>query len=81
MPVLGFDAFRKPIERSWPHVHEECLEISLCLRGDLKFELRGKTYPFKPHLLLCGLFGMVACVVVALAASGLSRVCKTPRAS
>ena len=48
MPVLGFDAFRKPIERSWPHVHEECLEISLCLRGDLKFELRGKTYPFKP---------------------------------
>ena len=38
-------------------------------------------WPGKPHLLLYGLFGMVACVMVALAASGLSRVCKTPRAS
>ena len=48
LPVLGFDAFKKPIEISQPHVHDECLEISLCLRGDLEFELEGRDYPFRP---------------------------------
>lgn len=48
LPVLGFDAFKKALDIPPPHVHAECLEISLCLRGDLEFELAGKTYPFRP---------------------------------
>ena len=48
LPVLGFDAFKKAIDISPPHVHAECLEISLCLRGDLEFELEGQAYPFRP---------------------------------
>ena len=48
LPVLGFDNFEKPSDFSFLHVHAECLEISLCLRGDLEFELEGKCYPFHP---------------------------------
>ena len=48
LPVLGFDAFKKSIDISPPHVHAECLEISLCLRGDLEFEVEGRSYPFRP---------------------------------
>lgn len=48
LPVLGFDNFEKAIDVSPLHVHAECLEISLCLRGDLEFELEGKSYPFHP---------------------------------
>ena len=48
LPVLGFDAFKKAISDSPLHVHSECLEISLCLRGDLEFELEGQSYPFRP---------------------------------
>ena len=46
LPVLGYDNFEKAIEVSPLHVHAECLEISLCLRGDLEFDLGGKSYPF-----------------------------------
>lgn len=48
LPVLGFDAFKKAIDDPPLHVHAECLEISLCLRGDLEFELEGQVYPFRP---------------------------------
>ena len=48
MPVLGFDSYRRMWSEPPLHVHEECLEISLCLRGDLEFESGGKEYPFKP---------------------------------
>ena len=48
VPVLGFDAYRCQWRAAPIHVHEECLEISLCLRGDLEFELGGKRYPFRP---------------------------------
>ena len=49
LPVLGYDAYRKIVEASPFHVHAECLEISLCLRGDLAFEMEGEgVYPFKP---------------------------------
>jgi AraC-like DNA-binding protein len=48
VPVLGFDAFKKTLNVAPMHVHAECLEISLCLRGDLEFELEGQTYPFRP---------------------------------
>ena len=48
VPVLGFDAYRRQWRAAPIHVHEECLEISLCLRGDLEFELGGERYPFRP---------------------------------
>ena len=48
VPVLGFDAYRSQWRVAPIHVHEECLEISLCLRGDLEFELGGERYPFRP---------------------------------
>ena len=48
LPVLGLDSFKKNWGACPPHVHEECLEISLCLRGDLGFELNGHNYPFRP---------------------------------
>ena len=48
LPLVGFDFFKRPQEFSNLHVHEECLEISLCLRGDLEFELEGQVYPFRP---------------------------------
>ena len=48
VPVLGFDAYRQQWRAAPVHVHEECLEISFCLRGDLEFELGGVRYPFRP---------------------------------
>ena len=39
VPVLGFDAYRRQWRAAPIHVHDECLEISFCLRGDLAFEL------------------------------------------
>ncbi len=48
VPVLGFDAYRRQWRAAPIHVYEECLEISLCLRGDLEFELGGERYPFRP---------------------------------
>ena len=48
LPVVGFDCYRKKWSQAPFHVHDECIEISLCLRGDLEFESKGKTYPFKP---------------------------------
>ena len=48
VPVLGFDAYRRQWRAAPVHVHDECLEISFCLRGDLAFELGGESYPFRP---------------------------------
>ena len=48
MPVLGFDCYRKMWSEPPLHVHEECLEVSLCLRGDLVLESGGEEYPFRP---------------------------------
>ena len=48
VPVLGFDAYRRQWRAAPIHVHDECLEISFCLRGDLAFELGGERYPFRP---------------------------------
>lgn len=50
LPVIGFDNFKRTISDSPLHVHSECLEISLCLRGDLEFELDGCAYPFRPDM-------------------------------
>ena len=51
MPVIGFDCYRKKWQEASLHVHDECLEISLCLRADLTLESNGKTYPFKPGVM------------------------------
>jgi len=48
IPVLGFDCYRRRWEQPPLHVHEECLEVSLCLRGDLAMEIGGSVYPFRP---------------------------------
>ena len=48
LPLLGFDSFKRMSDLTCIHVHEECLEISLCLRGDLEFEIEGRVYPFRP---------------------------------
>lgn len=48
MPVLGYDCYRKQWAQPPMHVHEECLEVTLCLRGDLEFETKSRIYPFKP---------------------------------
>lgn len=48
VPVLGFDAYRRQWRAAPIHVHDECVEISLCLRGDLEFELGGERFPFRP---------------------------------
>ena len=51
MPVIGFDCYRKKWQEPPLHVHGECLEVSLCLRGDLVVESNGKTHPFKPGMM------------------------------
>ena len=48
MPVIGFDCYRKRWAQPPFHVHDECLEVTLCLRGDLEYETRERTYPFRP---------------------------------
>ena len=48
VPVLGFDAYRRQWRAAPIHVHDECVEISLCLRGNLEFVMGGKRYPFRP---------------------------------
>ena len=37
LPVLGYDCYRKQWAQPPFHVHEECLEVTLCLRGELEF--------------------------------------------
>ena len=48
MPVIGFDCFRKKWGQAPMHVHDECLEVSLCLRGDLEFETANGSRLFRP---------------------------------
>ncbi|MBR3220805.1 MAG: helix-turn-helix transcriptional regulator [Kiritimatiellae bacterium] len=48
LPVVGYDCYRKRWSQPPFHVHDECLEVTLCLRGDLAFETREQTYPFRP---------------------------------
>ena len=38
IPVIGFDCCRRKWSEAPLHVHDECMEISLCLREDLEFE-------------------------------------------
>ena len=48
IPVLGVSNYQ--IVRSGPefHVHDKCVEVVLCLRGNLAFETPEREYPFHP---------------------------------
>lgn len=48
VPVLGTTRFRHKVEDVEEHVHEGCLEITCCKRGQLAFESEGRVYPFLP---------------------------------
>ncbi len=55
IPVLGYDRYRKNWGEPPLHVHKGCIEVSLCLRGDLMAEADGRMYPFRPGtVLVCG---------------------------
>ena len=48
IPLLGLSNFQSVRVGTEEHVHPGCVEISLCLRGNLMFESMGTAYPFLP---------------------------------
>lgn len=53
LPVLGRTNLRSGgygLTPSSEHMHEECIEISFCQRGELVFESMGREYAFKPGM-------------------------------
>jgi AraC-like DNA-binding protein len=48
IPVLGLSNFQTARTGTEEHVHPGCVEISLCVRGNLMFESQGESYPFLP---------------------------------
>lgn len=48
LPVLGLSNFRMVHPGTDYHVHPGCVEICLCVRGNLAFETEDATYPFLP---------------------------------
>ena len=50
IPLLGLSNFQSVRIGTEEHVHPECVEISLCLRGNLMFESMGSAYPFLPGM-------------------------------
>ena len=48
IPVLGLSNFRMVHPGTDYHVHPGCVEICLCVRGNLAFETEDATYPFLP---------------------------------
>ena len=48
IPLLGLSNFQSIRTGTEEHVHPGCVEISLCLRGNLMFESQGVAYPFLP---------------------------------
>lgn len=48
IPVLGLSDFRMKNPRAGLHVHPGCVEICLCVRGNLTFETDEADYPFLP---------------------------------
>ena len=48
IPVLGLSNFRMIHPGTDFHVHPGCVEICLCLRGNLAFETERESYPFLP---------------------------------
>lgn len=52
IPVLGRTHLRSTSKyvKTEEHVHEECIEISFCQRGELVFHSMGTEYPFLPGM-------------------------------
>ena len=50
IPLLGLSNFQSVRTGPEEHVHPGCVEISLCLRGNLMFESLGESYPFLPGM-------------------------------
>lgn len=48
IPVLGLSNFRMIHPGTDYHIHPGCVEICLCIRGNLMFETGDATYPFLP---------------------------------
>lgn len=48
IPLLGLSNFQSARTGTAEHIHPGCVEISLCLRGNLVFESFGDEYPFLP---------------------------------
>ena len=48
IPVLGLSNFQSVRTGTEEHVHPGCVEVSLCVRGNLMFESQGMSYPFLP---------------------------------
>ena len=48
IPVLGLSNFQSARTGTEEHVHPGCVEVSLCVRGNLMFESFGSCYPFLP---------------------------------
>ncbi|MBQ2631940.1 MAG: helix-turn-helix transcriptional regulator [Kiritimatiellae bacterium] len=48
IPLLGLSNFQSIRTGTEAHVHPGCVEISMCLRGNLMFESLGESYPFLP---------------------------------
>ena len=48
IPLLGLSNFQSIRTGTEEHIHPGCVEISLCLRGNLMFESLGVSYPFLP---------------------------------
>ena len=48
VPLLGEARFQRRYRDIAFHVHEGCIEVTLCLRGNLEYECGGKTYRFRP---------------------------------
>ena len=50
IPVLGLSNFQSVRTGTEEHVHPGCVEVSLCVRGNLMFESFGEHYPFLPGM-------------------------------
>lgn len=50
IPLLGLSNFQSMRTGTEEHIHPGCVEISLCLRGNLMFESFGESYPFLPGM-------------------------------
>ena len=48
IPLLGLSNFQSVRTGTEEHVHPGCVEVSLCVRGNLMFESFGECYPFLP---------------------------------
>ena len=48
IPVIGIDNYQKVWDGPEVHCHPECMEFSLCFRGGLDFEFRGKIRKLMP---------------------------------